>query len=315
MKKYFYALSYILFLISCGDKKVILKNEIEIITTENSKSKITELTSILTCFDNSDTTIVFYPITYNRIDKENGQILFDFLSNKQVIYEKISPIKRDFKKFFDGLNDSILSSKGNIEYNIDNYISLPNSFVFSNEIVKEPSLKGKIIYNDITKLHNAISSYLTLNKGKIYIIYNPTLSSTQPIAEAPKPVIQESTNTNSNTVITNTKVVKTETTISKTASSSPCPNKISGSSLDDCFRKLADASIPRECKNNLKNQAIGYFESSSSKVVNVNNNGDRVSGEWSISSYCDRLMTTHRATFVFAKESNGSKISILKINP
>lgn len=309
IRLYFILLSTVT-IFSCGEKKSIIKNEFEIITIENQKSNIEEFKALVSIFDFKDTTIVCYPLTLNRIDKQNGVMTLDYLANKQVNYEKINPIQRDFKKYFEKLQDSTLKSKGDIVYNIDDYYSLPNSFIFANDILKSSDMNGKVIFNDIQKLHDAIGSYLSNNKGKIYIIYNPQINKLQASIETPKPVVPQSTSTNSNT---STKVVKTETTINRTATSSPCANQVSANSLDECFRKLADASIPRECKSLLKNQTISYFESSASRVVNVDNNGARIAGEWSISGYCDRLMTTGRPTFIYAKENNGSKISTLKI--
>lgn len=321
MKKILIVLSVLFIFSSCEesqkDVEIVFVYDKSIEFTEKYPSYFLDLT--LPYSSECEMEVFLKPVGINRLDISNKTVnigVWDFMSSdagEKTVEFCTNWISTYYK---DSMPNSLLFDSAQRVAELDVWMSKAKDtvLIYSEESNAE-EYNGRQIFTDLGQLKTKLKELICKNQiNKVYILINPTLIGSQHNLETPKLIDQQSTGSKTNTVITNTKVVKTESTVSKTATSSPCPNRIAGSSLDDCFRKLADANIPRECKTNLKSQVIGYFESPSSKVVNVDNNGSRISGEWTISSYCESIMTSHRPTFIYGKESNGSKISTLKIN-
>ena len=181
---------------SCGDKKVI-KTETEIITVqsaESSKDELIKLVEPIEIDSIKNSIFVSYPLSIQRIDMGESKINLDYLTNKAVNYEKINPIKRDFKKYFEkSFPDTILSNHGGLSPSFEEYLSLPNVFVYSGKPRGNLTLGNKKVYSDVIEMRTDVALYLAKNKGKIIIIYNPLIkkSSDTSCADCPPPACKD----------------------------------------------------------------------------------------------------------------------------
>lgn len=292
---------------SCSEKRV-LKVDTEILFSTNTsltKGDFKELVKPFEFGTKAKTILVSYPLHINRVDLDN-RVNLDYLTNKAVNYEKISPIMRDFDNYFKANEISpTLSEQSGGEANTDIYLKMPNCFVYSDKMESGNSIQAKKIFHDIQELKTEISQYVEKNKGKILILYyspnaqhtvrveNPVESGESTTTASPKTLVARSPD--------NTQSQRTTNEIQVTASS-----------LEDHFAKLANPNIPYSNKNGLK-KSIQKFFTSGAQIVEVNNLGQALVSGKTVLNYAEHLCSTTKTVEIKDRVMSGDKISVLKI--
>lgn len=173
MKKLPYLFGLLLLLNSC-EQTEIHKLDTEIIVTGNTTVNSTDFIKMVEPIEiegeKGITLFAFYPLHLHNL-KLDMNINLDYLDNKSVNYEKPSPIKRDFKKYFASNKlDSLLAKCSEDVSPLDVYLQLPNCFIYSDRIEFGDSVKGKKIYHDASALKNDLIKYTTNGGNKILIL-------------------------------------------------------------------------------------------------------------------------------------------------
>lgn len=169
--------SYIFFIVlvlnSCSTTE-IHKLDTEIIVIGNTsvnKSDFIKMVEPLEINEEKENSLfVFYPLHLHNL-KLDENVNLDYLDNKAVNYEKPSPIKRDFKKYFDSNNfDSLLIKCTEDIPPLNAYLDLPNCFLYTDRIEVGDSAYGKKIYHDATELKSEIVKYKSNGGNKVFVL-------------------------------------------------------------------------------------------------------------------------------------------------
>ncbi len=160
------------------------------------------------------------------------------------------------------------------------------------------------VFRDMGGLRDTIAEIsCNQNEKKILVLYNPPFS-----IESTEATFQTTVSSDS---IVKERITTTQETIKTTTTKDVL--QISASSLEECFKKLADPTIKYSQKDNLKKKAISYFTDNDAQVVKMNNGEPTKDGVNDIKRYVESLTSTYHKVTIVNKELSGEKISKIYI--
>jgi hypothetical protein len=293
--KYILFLSLILTILSCNDKPQ-KRVKLEILCDKLNDDELNELKELITPIEINDTCVVFNPIVFKRIDRNDNKKL-SYLESKKLNFEKISAVKTSLNNNFKNDIITYLKSEMKNDYNIELITSQykNNGEFFSYNKDSEQN----DVYNEVDKLKNSINTILfKKNINKIIISYN-LKSIAPPIIDTP--IINEPE--------------RDTPIINEPGPGTPpigCNQKLSATDVQDFVSKLANVDYLLSCRENLRDRYIYKFFNSNARVYILNNNGDKIDN-YSVKSFCQKLITTHKYYEVVESEDNNGKITIVNL--
>jgi hypothetical protein len=298
---YILFLSLILTILSCNDKPQ-KRVKLEILCDKLNDEELNELKELITPIEINDTCVVFNPIIFKRLDRNDNKKL-SYLESKKLNFEKISAVKTSLNNNFKNDIIEYLKSEMKNDYNIELITSQykNNGEFFSYNKDSEENE----VYNEVDKLKNSINTILfKKNINKIIIAYNITYNvNSKPIEVVDTPIVKKPTppSVDPRSLLPKVNPV-----------SDGCNQKLSATDVQDFISKLSNVNYLLTCREELRDKYIGRFFNNGAKVYILNNNGDKIDN-YSVKSFCQKLITTHKYYEVVESEDNNGKITIINL--
>jgi hypothetical protein len=300
--KYILFLSLILTILSCNDKPQ-KRVKLEILCDKLNDDELNELKELITPIEINDTCVVFNPVVFKRLDRNDNKKL-SYLESKKLNFEKISAVKTSLNNNFKNDIITYLKSEMKNDYNIELITSQykNNGEFFS---YKKDSEENDV-YNEVDKLKSSINTILfKKNINKIIIAYNITYNvNRNPIEVVDSPIVKKPTPSSGGPIPMPPK---------DSPVSDGCNQKLSATDVQDFISKLSNVNYLLTCREVLRDRYIYKFFNNNAKVYILNNNGDKINN-FSIKSFTQQLMTSHRPYRVEDIEDINGKITIINLS-